>query len=53
MLLAFVVPSIVYVLIFFAYPLIYGLMMSLENFGFEAVLKGAGHLLGSRTTRSR
>ncbi len=46
MLLAFVVPSIVYVLIFFVYPLIYGLMMSLENFGFEAVLKGSGAFIG-------
>jgi len=35
-LVAFVVPSLAYIVIFFAYPLIYGVRMSLENIGFIA-----------------
>ncbi|MFZ0058438.1 MAG: hypothetical protein WAL35_00095, partial [Acidimicrobiales bacterium] len=33
-LLAFVVPALVYVILFFAYPLIYGFTMSVEKIGF-------------------
>jgi multiple sugar transport system permease protein len=36
MLLAFVVPALTYVILFFAYPLIYGFMMSVEKIGFIA-----------------
>ncbi|HTW07488.1 MAG TPA: sugar ABC transporter permease [Acidimicrobiales bacterium] len=35
-LVCFVVPSLVYVVIFFAYPLAYGITMSLEKIGFIA-----------------
>ena len=35
-LLAFVVPALTYVILFFVYPLIYGFMMSVERIGFIA-----------------
>lgn len=35
-LLAFIVPALAYVCIFFAYPLVYGFTMSFENIGFIA-----------------
>ena len=35
-LLAFVVPALTYVILFFVYPLIYGFMMSVEKIGFIA-----------------
>jgi len=42
-LLAFVIPALAYVIIFFAYPLIYGFTMSVENLGFIA---GSGPFVG-------
>ena len=42
-LLAFVVPALAYVAIFFAYPLVYGFTMSFENLGFIA---GSGPFVG-------
>jgi multiple sugar transport system permease protein len=42
-LLAFVMPALAYVVIFFAYPLIYGFTMSVENLGFIA---GSGPFVG-------
>jgi multiple sugar transport system permease protein len=42
-LFAFVIPALVYVVIFFAYPLIYGFQMSVENLGFIA---GNGPFVG-------
>ncbi len=42
-LLAFVLPALVYVIIFFAYPLIYGFTMSVEKLGFIA---GSGPFVG-------
>jgi multiple sugar transport system permease protein len=43
---AFILPAIAYVIVFFAYPLGYGILMSLENFGFGAVIKGGGPFVG-------
>ncbi len=42
-LLAFVLPALVYIIIFFAYPLIYGFKMSVEKLGFFA---GSGPFKG-------
>ena len=42
-LVAFVLPALVYVIIFFAYPLIYGFQMSVEKLGFIA---GNGPFVG-------
>ncbi len=42
-LLGFVLPALVYVVIFFAYPLIYGITMSVEKLGFIA---GSGPFVG-------
>lgn len=42
-LLAFVLPALVYVIIFFAYPLVYGITMSVERLGFIA---GSGPFVG-------
>ena len=42
-LLAFIMPALAYVVIFFAYPLIYGFTMSVENLGFIA---GSGPFVG-------
>jgi multiple sugar transport system permease protein len=42
-LLAFVLPALVYILIFFAYPLVYGFKMSVEKLGFIA---GSGPFVG-------
>lgn len=38
----FVGPVVLYALIFFAYPLIFGIRMSFENFGFAALVHGSG-----------
>jgi hypothetical protein len=42
-LLAFVLPALVYIIIFFAYPLVYGFKMSVEKLGFIA---GSGPFVG-------
>jgi multiple sugar transport system permease protein len=42
-LLAFVLPAVVYIIIFFAYPLVYGFKMSVEKLGFIA---GNGPFIG-------
>lgn len=42
----FVAPVAIYLLVFFVYPLVFGVIMSLENFGFEAVIKGSGPFVG-------
>lgn len=42
-LLAFIMPALAYVVIFFAYPLIYGFTMSVEKLGFIA---GSGPFVG-------
>ena len=47
-LLAFVMPALAYVIIFFAYPLIYGFTMSVENLGFIA---GSGPFVGLHNYR--
>jgi multiple sugar transport system permease protein len=45
-LIAFILPAIAYVVIFFAYPLAFGVQMSLENFGFGAIITGHGPFVG-------
>jgi multiple sugar transport system permease protein len=47
-LLAFILPALAYVVIFFAYPLIYGFTMSVENLGFIA---GSGPFVGLHNYR--
>jgi multiple sugar transport system permease protein len=42
----FVAPSVVYAVLFFAYPLAYGIIMSFERFDFQAVVHGSGPLVG-------
>lgn len=39
-------PSIAYVAVFFVYPLVYGTIMSLENYDFQAIVKGGGPFVG-------
>jgi multiple sugar transport system permease protein len=50
--LLFVGPVVLYVLLFFAYPLIYGIIMSVENFGFDALVHGSGPFVGLGNYRS-
>ncbi|HLI01780.1 MAG TPA: sugar ABC transporter permease [Acidimicrobiales bacterium] len=44
--LAFIAPAAAFVLIFFAYPLAMDIVMSLENYGFLAILHGHGIFTG-------
>jgi multiple sugar transport system permease protein len=48
----FIGPVALYVLIFFAYPLIFGIVMSVENFGFGALVHGSGPFVGVDNYRS-
>lgn len=48
----FIGPVVVYVLLFFAYPLVYGIVMSVENFGFDALVHGSGPFVGVGNYRS-
>lgn len=42
----FIGPVMVYVLVFFAYPLVFGVLMSFEKYGFTALVKGSGPFVG-------
>jgi multiple sugar transport system permease protein len=42
----FVGPVVVYAAIFFVYPLIFGFIMSFEQYGFSALVKGSGPFVG-------
>lgn len=42
----FVLPVAIYMLVFFAYPLVFGVIMSFEKFGFSALIKGHGPFTG-------
>ena len=44
--LLFFAPITIYVLGFFAYPLVYSVIMSVENFGVQAMLAGSGPFVG-------
>ena len=44
--LLFIVPALLYMALFFAYPLVFGVIMSLENFNFAAVIRGSGPFVG-------
>ncbi len=48
----FLSPVIVYALLFFAYPLVFGFVMSFENFNFEALVKGSGPFVGLANYRA-
>lgn len=42
----FIAPVLVYALLFFAYPLVFGIIMSFQRFDFAAVVHGAGPFVG-------
>lgn len=46
LLLAFVGPALVYVVLFFAYPLVLDIIMSFERYGFAEVIRGHGPFVG-------
>ena len=48
----FIAPAVVYALVFFAYPLVYGIIMSFERFGFAAVVHGSGPFAGVANYRA-
>ncbi len=48
----FIAPAVVYALVFFAYPLLYGVIMSFEKFGFAAVVHGSGPFVGFANYRA-
>jgi multiple sugar transport system permease protein len=48
----FLSPVIVYALLFFAYPLVFGFVMSFENFNFEALVQGSGPFVGLANYRA-
>jgi multiple sugar transport system permease protein len=45
-LICFILPSLAYVAVFFVYPLVYGTIMSLEDYNFQAIVKGGGSFVG-------
>lgn len=47
----FIAPAVVYALVFFAYPLAFGIIMSVERFGFQAVVHGSGPFVGLENYR--
>lgn len=48
----FLGPVIIYALIFFAYPLIFGFVMSVEQFNFAALVNGSGPFVGLSNYRA-
>jgi multiple sugar transport system permease protein len=48
----FIAPVLVYALVFFAYPLVFGIIMSLERFDFAAVINGSGPFVGFANYRA-
>lgn len=46
LLIAMIAPAVVYVCVFFAYPLILDILMSLEKYDFIAVIRGHGSFVG-------
>jgi multiple sugar transport system permease protein len=48
----FLGPVIVYALVFFAYPLIFGFAMSVEQFNFAALVSGSGPFVGLANYRA-
>jgi len=42
----FIAPAVLYALVFFGYPLLYGIIMSFEQFGLAAVVHGSGPFVG-------
>jgi multiple sugar transport system permease protein len=43
---AFIAPVLAYALVFFAYPLVFGIIMSFQRFDFAAVVNGSGPFIG-------
>jgi multiple sugar transport system permease protein len=48
----FVAPVLVYALVFFAYPLVFGIIMSFQRFDFAAVVHGSGPFVGFANYRA-
>ena len=46
LLLAMVGPALIYVILFFAYPLVLDIIMSFQKYGFAAVIRGHGPFVG-------
>lgn len=52
LLILFLVPALVYVAVFFAYPIYINVKMSLEQYGFAAVIVGHGPYIGLKNYES-
>jgi multiple sugar transport system permease protein len=48
----FIAPVMVYALVFFAYPLVFGIIMSFQRFDFAAVVHGSGPFVGFANYRT-
>lgn len=48
----FVTPVLLYALVFFAYPLVFGFIMSFQRFDFAAVVHGSGPFIGFANYRA-
>jgi multiple sugar transport system permease protein len=48
----FIAPVLVYALVFFAYPLVFGILMSFQRFDFAAVVHGSGPFVGLANYRA-
>jgi multiple sugar transport system permease protein len=48
----FILPVVIYALAFFAYPLVFGIIMSVEQFGFAALVHGSGPFVGLANYRA-
>lgn len=48
----FIAPVVVYAVAFFAYPLVFGILMSFQNFGFAAMAHGYGPFVGLANYRA-
>lgn len=48
----FIAPVLVYALVFFAYPLVFGIIMSFQRFDFAAVVHGSGPYVGFANYRA-
>ena len=48
----FIAPVLVYAVVFFAYPLVFGIIMSFQRFDFAAVIHGSGPFVGFANYRA-
>jgi multiple sugar transport system permease protein len=48
----FIAPVLVYAVVFFAYPLVFGIIMSFQQFDFAAVVRGSGPFIGFANYRA-